>query len=330
MRRAGAEWLRVSGLVASLACAIAVSACSITHATYSDTAARQILVARRAAGVRVGLAPALDGGDAGWCITLTSTDVASGQSGASCGSTSTLTGPIITETCSGRGGASIAVLTRRDVAGVTVDGGAEIRTESNSGLPSGLRAAAIELSGYKIQAVRRERGSGPWSPCPLVTPVGANAKPIGNPGKSGIPLAVRLPVRQWDAPAHPPAGVCQLTSSRLPRGTVALDGIVVSRVRPFREFLGRAFVSCAETTYIYRSEHHLPAAVLLDAARPGVAPADLPGMTPLAGHPGVFEAPPDRFARRIRGGWVVVQEEDNIGSTMPVELLEQLRPKVSL
>lgn len=86
--------------------------------------------------------------------------------------------------------------------------------------------------------------------------------------------------------------------------------LVPTRVRPFPELVGQAFISCTETTYFYNKEHDLPAAVLLDAARPGAVPPGLLGMKPLAGHPSVFTAPPDMFARRIRGAWLVVQEED--------------------
>jgi hypothetical protein len=53
-------------------------------------------------------------------------------------------------------------------------------------------------------------------------------------------------------------------------------------------------------------------------------------MKPLPGHPSVFEGPQDRFARRIRGAWLVVQEEDNIGPSVPLELLEHLHATVHL
>jgi hypothetical protein len=105
---------------------------------------------------------------------------------------------------------------------------------------------------------------------------------------------------------------------------------VALRVKPFPELLGQAFISCAETTYIYRDEHHLPAAVLLNASHPGATPPPLSGMQPLAGHPGISEVPPDRYVRRIHGAWLVVQEEDNIGPSVPVELLEHLRATVHL
>jgi hypothetical protein len=279
----------------------------------------------------------LDGGSAGWCIATTKTSSTSKKGGGvgGCGGVRTSTGPIFYETCQGgsRGKNSaeteVAVLTRGEVAFVAVAGGRPIPTESNSTLPGGLRAAAIELPGYRIIA-KPFAAPDPWSPCPRVTALDANAKPIDKQGRSGAPLTVQLPRQYWYRPEHPLSGVCQLTATRLPRDTVAIEGIVATRVRSLPELLGRAFISCVDTIYFYRDEHDLPAAVLLDAAHPGAVPPGLLGMKPLAGHPSVFEAPPHMFARRIRGAWLVVEEEDNIGSRVPVELLERLRATVHL
>jgi hypothetical protein len=192
-----------------------------------------------------------------------------------------------------------------------------------------MRGAAIELPGYRIIA-KPFAAADPWSPCPRVTPLDADAKTIVKQGRPGVPLAFRLPRRHWEEPAHPPSGVCGLTETRLSRETAPYEGTVAIRVRPFPELLGQAFISCAETTYIYRNEHHLSAAVLLDAARPGATPPALLGMKPLAGHPSVFQAPPNMFARRISGAWLVVEEVDNIGPSVPLELLEHLRATIRL
>src|SRR4029077_7608220 len=111
--------------------------------------------------------------------------------------------------------------------------------------------------------------------------------------------------------------------------TAAVEGTVASRVRPFPEIVGRGFISSAETVYTYREAHRLPAALLLDASSPGTEPPPpLPEMKPLTGHPGIFETPPDRFARRIHNAWLVIQEEDRIGPRVPVRLLEDLRGTV--
>jgi hypothetical protein len=88
-----------------------------------------------------------------------------------------------------------------------------------------------------------------------------------------------------------------------------------------------------DTTFIYREENHLRAAVLLDALQLGITPPPLPDMRPIAGHPGIFAAPGSQgetVARRIRGAWLVVEEQDGIGLRVPVELLEHLRATIHL
>jgi hypothetical protein len=319
--------IRFSGLVAALAGMVVMSSCSSAGGTDSSASMRHTVVSRPVPGVRIGLTPMLDGGYAGWCIARTDTYDSGKDSGPICTGARSSSGPIFVETCSGNISTEVVVLTRKEVASVAVAGGTPIPTESNATLPDGLRAAAIELPGYRIVPKSFTAGY-PWRPCPHVTALDVNAKPIDKQGRSGIPLAFRLPRRKWEEPARPPSGDCRLTSTQLPEETVAAEGTVAIRVRPFPELLGQAFISCVETTYLYRDEHHLPAAVLLDAARPGAAPPSLPGMKPLAGHPSVFAAPPNRFARRVRGAWLVVEEEDNIGPSVPLKLLERLHATV--
>jgi hypothetical protein len=216
------------------------------------------------------------------------------------------------------------VLTTSEVAAVSVADGPPIPTHANSTLPDGLRAAAVE--------VLRSKGK-PW-PCPRVTPLAANGRPIRKRGKPGRPLLVTLPgVRRWTESAHPPAGVCKLTATQLPRETVAYQGDVATQIRPYRGLLGRALLSCVDTVYINREEHHLTSAVLLNAEHPGAPPPPLPGMRPLAGHPGIYEAPGpegERAARRTPGAWLVVEEEDDIGLRVPMELLESLRVTIQM
>jgi hypothetical protein len=111
---------------------------------------------------------------------------------------------------------------------------------------------------------------------------------------------------------------------------MAGEGSVAIRIRPIPQLIGQAFISCVETSYVYMKEHEIPAAVLLDAAHPGSTPPGLPGMKPLAGHPSIFEAPPNRFARRIHGAWLIVHEVDSIGPRVPLELLERLYAKINV
>ncbi len=333
--------IRVAGMVAAaLACAVVVSSCSSASEASSGASMRHTVISRLIPGVHVGLTPTLDGGYAGWCIAATRVYTSRKRNGAGvggCTGARPSTGPIFVETCSQsytgkkllNDKVDVVVLTRGEAAAVTVAGGTPIPTESNSTLPNGLRAAAIELPGYRIARKSFTVGY-PWLPCPRVTPLDASGKPIDGQGRSAIPLSISLPRRYWYPPARPPSGVCQIAATRLPRETVPIEGTVVTRVRPFPELIGHALIACADTIYFYQENHDLPAAVLLDAAHPGAPPPGLPGMKPLAGHPSIFEAPSGRYARRIRGAWLVVQEEDNIGPSVPLELLEHLRVTVHL
>jgi hypothetical protein len=324
---------RFAGLVTTLACVVMTSACSSAGGTSSVVAMRQRVVSRPIPGVSVGLTPTLAGGYAGWCIAMTTTT--RNGSGSICSGTRTWTGPIVLESCSEIvspkvfAAARVVVLTKGDVAAVRVAGGTPIPTESASALPGGLRAAAIELPGYKIDRTGFTVGY-PWLPCPRVAAFDARDKLIADQGASGSLLDVPLPGRYWRPPARPPSGVCRLAATRLPRDTVLIEGTVATRVRPLPGLIGQAFIACTDTTYFYKDNHDIPAAVLLGATHPDAEPPDLPGMKPLAGHPSVFEAPPDMFARRIRGAWLVVEEEDNIGPRVPVELLEHLRATIHL
>jgi hypothetical protein len=323
--------MRRAGLI-GLACSLTVCSCAMPPGTAQVASTRDgtdTTVSRPIPGVRVVLAPVLDGGRAGWCISTARTFASNSAWNGGCGAARPSTGPIFDESCNGNETTYVIVLTRGDVADVAVTGGGPIATESNSALPDGLRGAAIELPGYRI-AAKPMRGGGPWSPCPRVTALDADGEALDQQGRPATPLMFQLPTRAWEAPAHPPSGVCRLSSTRLPRETVADEGTVATRVRSFPQLIGHAFISCTETTYIYKGEHHLPAAVLLSATRPGAEPPGLPGAKPFAGHASVFEAPPDMFARRIRGAWLVVQEEDKIGAAVPVELLESLRASVQL
>jgi hypothetical protein len=324
--------MRSAGLVAALACVVVVSACSSAGGTLSGAAMRPTVVSRATPGVSVGLTPILSGGYAGWCIAMTTTR---SDTGSICSGARTSTGPIVLESCSEfatpkvLASARVVVLTRGDVASVAVAGETRISTESNSTLPAGLRAAAIELPGYKIDRTA-STAEYPWLPCPRVVAFDTQGKLMDQRGASGSRLAVALPRRYWHPPARPPSGVCRLTATRLPQETVPIEETVASRVRPVQGLLGQAFIACTDTTYFYKNEHDIPAAVLLSATHPKAVPPGLPGMKPLAGHPSVFEAPSGIFARRIRGAWLVVEDEDNIGPRVPVELLEHLLATVHL
>lgn len=116
-------------------------------------------------------------------------------------------------------------------------------------------------------------------------------------------------------------------------GPLGVSRCVATVIRPENGLVGQALESCVDITYFYLGEHALTTAVLLSASHPGAMSPALPGMKPLAGHAGIFEAPGDgneMAARRIPGAWLVVEENDEIGLRVPVELLEHLRATIHL
>ncbi len=274
------------------------------------------------------LVPQLRGGTAGWCLA-TGYRTATESSDGCAELTRTSTGPIFAdEDCEeSETGIEIYALTTSEVAAVSVAGGMPIATTTNSTLPDGLRAASVEV-------LRHNGRPSIGLHCPRMTPFDAHGKLVGRKGKLGSPQAFRLPgTWEWEVPVRPPRGACELTAVRLPRQTVAYRGDVATQIRPYRKLLGQALLSCVDTVYIYHKEHRLTSAVLLDASHPGATPPSLPAMKPLAGHPGIFEAPGsgagEMAARRIRGAWLVVEEE-RMGLGVPVELLEDLGATIRL
>jgi hypothetical protein len=258
--------------------------------------------------------------------TVTATET---RSSRACPTPSTSTGPIFAESCDGGYREKLAivfVLTQGEVASVSIAGGARIPTTTNSTLRAGLRAAFLELPEYTPRLAF-------FRHCPAVTAYEASGKTIQTPAKRGSQLSVRLPRKTWAHPQHPPRSVCELTATKLRRGTVAWEGFVAAKLRPVPGLLGQAFISCASTVYIHSQRHYITAAILLDASHPGATPAPLPGMKPLPQHPGIFEAPSSEgqiVARRVPGAWLLATEETPRGLAVPVELLENLRATIHL
>ncbi len=317
---------------ATLICTIAVSGCS-------HSAAHSAYVSRAVPISHVLLVPELHGGSAGWCLA-TSYQTTTEGGGGCMELTTTSAGPIVAEeSCDeSETGIHLFAVTTSEVAGVSVYGGTPILTTTYATLSDGLRVAAVEV-------VRHNGRPSIGLHCPRLTPLDADGKPIRDTGKPAAPLgfATKLPgTKEWDRgvpgehpgwnarrPAH---GACELRAKQLPRETSARWGNVVTVIRPEKALVGQALLSCVDVTYFYLGEHALDAAVLLDASHPGATPPPLPDMKPLAGHPGMFEAPDSQemVARRIPGAWLVVEENDGIGLRVPMELLEDLRATIRL
>ena len=309
---------RIATMTTALLCIATASGClhSDAHSAY---------VSRSVPDSHVLLVPELQGGWAGWNLATGYRTMTEGSGPLR----TTSTGPIFAEGSCRENKSRIEVyaLTTKEVKAVSVAGGMPILTTTNPTLPDGLRAAAVEV-------LRQDGQPNSRLHCPLVVPLDAQGRPIRKLGKPGRPQAFILPgLRLWEAPSRPAKGACELTATRLSPETVAEYGYVATRIKPYRGLLGRAFLSCVDTVYAYHKGAHLRSAVLLDAAHPGATPPPLPAMKPLAGHPGIFEAPSsegEMAARRIPGAWLVVEEEDRIGLRVPVEILEHLRATVRL
>jgi hypothetical protein len=318
---------------AACACAVYVSACSSSgepfHPTAISHSASQFIV--KAQDDEVLLVPVLRVGTAGWCVIVATKEL------SRCSPISTA--PILGEGCDAPKSASYVTeafaLTTGEVAAVSIGGGAPISTRAESVLPDGLRAVVVEIHGQAGQILPGGRYR-----CPSFVPLNANGRLIERSAITSMPLTVTLPVRlPWRSPAHPPRGVCEISAAHLP-GLSARNGEVATRIRSYPGLVGRAFVSCVNLVYnlyVPRGEEtSLRASVLLDAAHPGTTPAPLPGMKPLPGHPGVFNAPNwggEMVARRIPGAWLVAGEakqEESGALQHSLRLLEHLSATVHL
>jgi hypothetical protein len=149
---------------------------------------------RATPGGEVSLAPVLDAGDAGWCMQTVTLIVTANSitSSRACPAPPTSTGPIFAEECndSREEGACVFLLTRDDVASVSIAGGTPIPTTTHATLPNGLRAASLQAPEYPFKL------SSPMH-CPEVTPFAANGEAIPTQSKPGVPLASRLPYATW-------------------------------------------------------------------------------------------------------------------------------------
>jgi hypothetical protein len=307
----------VGGAVTTLVCTIALTGCS-------HISSRSAYVSRSVLNSHVLLVPDLQGGWAGWSLATGHQAMVEGVGPLR----RTSSGPIFAEgSCvQNKSRIDVYAVTESDVAAVSVAGGMPVPTTTNSTLPDGLRAAAVEV-------LRRNGEPNSGLSCPHITPLDSHDRPIRSGSKPSGPQAFILPgTRLWEAPARPPAGVCELVATHF-RRSVAEYGYVATRIRPYRGLIGKALLSCISTVYLYHGDHYLTAAVLLSASAPGATPPPLPGMKPVPGSTRIFEAPGaegELAMRRIPGAWLVVEEQDRIGLSVPVELLGSLRATVHL
>ncbi len=320
--------LLISLAAVAILCMVGMSSCSFS--TRSDakgyspsrTDPRSDSASRPPSNDEVLLVPHVEGGRAGWCLI-----VAPLRPGGCKQPGTSDSGPIVTETWRVESPPPTAdgiALTRSEVAAVSVNGGSEIPTRAESGLPAGLRAVAVEVHG-------KEHGVEPGinAPFPNLIPLNAEGQPLPPPTSLPTPLSVKIPSRHWHLPAKPPDGSCKTSATDL-AGAEAQSGTMVLRIRPSRGLIGQAFLTCVNTQYeLHR--WRLEAWVLLDAAHPGLSPAPLPAMKHLSGQRAIFTAPGaegEMVARRVRYGWLAIG--GGSGLQQRLTLLEHLSVMIQL
>lgn len=280
--------------------------------------------ARAAAGFGVRLSPALDGGQYGWCVGV---EEHAGLIGyGACGMTPMASMPLATQLSGSSASArkeGIVVLVTPQVRAILVNGRRRVPTLTLPGLPYGLRAARVVIP-LQIKTYPDGRRGIASIPRPKLTPLDARGRAI----PSGF--ASEEPVPSRSRPLGDSAtGPCRLRAVGIP-GLVAKWSHVAAAVRPFPgELVGRGFFSCIDTEYYL---HHWPldAAILLDAAHPGTAPAVIPGLTAVRSEHGYFNGPGDfkgeLTATRIGNAWLVLA--GGSGLAQRIEVLRHLTATV--
>jgi hypothetical protein len=288
--------------------------------------------------ISVSLSPNLEGGQAGWCVTILEEN---GGADGTCGPLPTVGHPLLISTSGWTHGDSditTTEITAPRVASFLVNGTRRVATKTLPGLPYGLRVAIIHTplhgSADRLAAVDRRpsdrrrpthrRLAGTLAAQSAV-PLDAQGKPIAESRDYGA-----VWFRDWNRPASPLKGPCQLRVSGL-SGVTAEWGQVATAIRPYPEqIVGRGFLSCIDTEY-YVPGRGMRAAVLLDAANPGAsAPAEIPGLRPIPQVPGLYNGaggPASRgpiTAKRAGNTWIVVAGGGRNAEEARVRLLRHL------
>ena len=346
-RRGGVRsWLRSrSRTVQALAALAVLGAAAASAAALTGTRSQPLSGAVAGdARYRITLTPILAAGAVGWCLGDQQTTAHGQALGGvwSCDDgTATLGMPLFARLAD----PGLAVITAPDVAAVRLGGGPTILTRAAASLPFGFRAA-VHGAGRRLGGsveLRREslvaldaRGA--------IIPGGDEGELV----RTGTGADIRLATRSWArVPADlnllsplsprasavapsPPRGACA-TAARRGSGLRAQAGVEVTALAPDPAILGHAFLDCADTVYGGPGGLTL-VSVLVDAARPGRPPAALPGMTPIAGHPGSFALPPlplllgsGEVARRDGDAWLVARDPPSLGHRRPLAVLGEVR-----
>jgi hypothetical protein len=224
------------------------------------------------------------------------------------------------------------VLTTNAVAAVSIDGGAPIPTIPAVGPPYEWRSAVYAIPGVTAGEIRAGSKHGARV---VLTALNASGQPIDeSPSPQKQLPNPALETRSWETPAPAARGVCKITADRFP-GLTAQSGGVVSVLRPLVGAIGQPYLTCASTEYVYRNsstdEWSLVSFMVLDAQHPGVEPAAMPAMEPVAGYRGVLRSRitnRELVGRRIPGAWLLVEGGRDLGQRLT--LLANLSASVHL
>ncbi len=236
-------------------------------------------------------------GDVGWCLNFKATN----EGGSSCGFAphTKPEGPILSESWGSSGPPEISqtqVVTTKEVADVSVDGGAPIPTRAQPRLPDELRAVLLEASGSSKSFSPPELGARDASGHPLPAPLRHHRE------------QAELEAFGWHSPGRPTHGPCEISVAHV-TGLTAQWGAAIKAIRPVEGLLGKPFLGCTDTEY-YLHDWPLDVGVVLDATDPGTEPAPLPQMKPVSGRPGYYGAPGNQasiLGRRLKGAWLLVE-----------------------
>jgi hypothetical protein len=275
--------------------------------------------------IRVSLSPNLEGGQAGWCVTILEKN---GGATGTCGPLPTFGHPLLTGGSGWTHGDNYITtieITAPRVAYFLVNGTRRVATKRLAGVPYGLRVAIIHTP--RRGALRRspDRLAALAFRPPTIIPLNALGKPIAESRDYGA-----VWFRDWNRPATPLKGPCQLHVSGL-GGITAEWGQVATAIRPYPgQIIGRGFLSCINTEY-YVPGRGMRAAVLLDAANPGAsAPAAIPGLEPIPQAPGLYNSTGDydfhgpMTAKREGNAWIVVAGGGRNAEEARIRLLRHL------
>jgi hypothetical protein len=275
-----------------------------------------------AGAISVQLSPNLEGGQAGWCVTIVE---GSGGTGT-CGPLPTFSHPLLASTSGWTHGDSditTTEITAPRVAYFLINGTRRVATKTLPGLPYGLRVAIIRTPLHR-SADRPLAAFAAKSP--TLIPLDARGAPITESPDYGASW-----FRDWNRPAAQLQGPCQLHVSGL-EGITAEWGQVATALRPYpARIVGHGFLSCIDTEYyLARAGRGIRASVLLDAANPGrTPPSPIPGMVPIPHLPGFYnDSAGQRFepmtAKRQGNMWVVAAGGGRDAEQARVHLLRHL------